>query len=722
MMRPCIGTLLLAPVVFLCAQARGAEDEPSREKLVEIGKPATALVECISPGGRAYGCAFCLHPSGLFVTNAQIVNAVAIPNISLILGAGQKTQRVVSARVVREDKEKDLALLRAEGVKDLPALSLGGIDGLRETEEVVAFGFPFETLRGDLFNQYPAVGFNAGNITCLRYKGGVLNHIQVDAVFTAGNSGGPVLDAKGKVIGVAARPNSAIRAAGINFLIPVSRLTAFLAVPDLEFKLPTVAQSDIHKEVVVEARVLALVPQTKQYRLELLLAGADGKERKAAMTEKDGVYQARVIPVPPPPLRVTVTYNNGSVTGNIVDRTVQVDGKERRLSQLRLLRWQPKPQVLLDDGKIVDGVVTGLGVLEVAPGKEVVRLDLASAVEVKFEAASSPSHVACTLVAFQEDKEVGRISSDLTFASPAGPAVENPGNIVPPAAEKQPSPLPAEIVAAWQKAGAEVGWLGVNHLGSLEFRVGGKGKEGEAPAFRFAEWKGGLSELPRPQTGFGLSLRGKTVTDAVLKDLAWLTSLQALELSFTGVTDAGLKELAGLRSLQSLNLSNTKVTDAGLKELAGLKALRLLNLSSTQVGNAGLKDLVGLKSLRTLYLGATKVTDAGLKDLARIESLQALYLDLTPVTDVGLKELVGLKALQSLGLGNTQATDAGLKDLAELKSLQSLDLSFTKVTNNGLKELAGLKSLRSLDLTSTKTTDAGIAALQAAVPGLKVER
>ena len=44
------------------------------------------------------------------------------------------------------------------------------------------------------------------------------------------------------------------------------------------------------------------------------------------------------------------------------------------------------------------------------------------------------------------------------------------------------------------------------------------------------------------------------------------------------MTDAGLKELAGLKSLQTLDLNGTQVTDAGLKELAGLKSLQTLNL------------------------------------------------------------------------------------------------------------------------------------------------
>ncbi len=59
------------------------------------------------------------------------------------------------------------------------------------------------------------------------------------------------------------------------------------------------------------------------------------------------------------------------------------------------------------------------------------------------------------------------------------------------------------------------------------------------------------------------------------------------------MTDAGLKELAGLKSLQTLDLRNTQVTDAGLKELAGLKSLQKLDLDSTQVTDAGLKDAGG---------------------------------------------------------------------------------------------------------------------------------
>ena len=57
--------------------------------------------------------------------------------------------------------------------------------------------------------------------------------------------------------------------------------------------------------------------------------------------------------------------------------------------------------------------------------------------------------------------------------------------------QKSASPLPAEIVAAWEKAGARTGWMEPNKLGFLVFRVGREGKEGEVPAFQFKVWQAG---------------------------------------------------------------------------------------------------------------------------------------------------------------------------------------------------------------------------------------
>jgi hypothetical protein len=327
-----------------------------------------------------------------------------------------------------------------------------------------------------------------------------------------------------------------------------------------------------------------------------------------------------------------------------------------------------------------------------------------------------------------------------------------PGPGQPPTSKGElPQPLPAEIVKAWQEAGATVGWMRVYQYGFVHFVSEDAGEPGDVLAFRFAEWKAGvLGRLPPPEAGFGLYLGGTKVTDAGLKELAGLKSLQTLNLVGTQVTDAGLKELAGLKSLQTLNLNDTQVTDAGLKELAGLKLKFLFipdraktdlglkhylaaleapanlsldwSLHAWQLTDAGLKELAGLKSLQSLDLSGTQVTDAGLKELAGQKSLQWLNLYRTKVSDAGLKELAGLKSLQTLNLNDTQVTDAGLKELGGLKSLQTLALSATKVTDAGLKELAGLTSLQTLVLNDTEVTDAGIAELRKALPDCRIIR
>ena len=206
--------------------------------------------------------------------------------------------------------------------------------------------------------------------------------------------------------------------------------------------------------------------------------------------------------------------------------------------------------------------------------------------------------------------------------------------------------LPADLVAAWKKADARVGWMSVDRFGGFGwFREDTEGKKGEVPAFAFFDWTAGVvAKLPQPQTVFGL------------------------DLSFTGdfaapLTDAGLKELTGLKSLQSLNLGRTKITDAGLKELAGLKSLQSLNLRNTKVTDAGLKELAGMESLLALNLIRTEVTDAGLKDLARAKNLQSLTLHGYRISNAGVRELAGLKSLQSLHLIGTYVTGAGAVQL-----------------------------------------------------------
>ena len=298
--------------------------------------------------------------------------------------------------------------------------------------------------------------------------------------------------------------------------------------------------------------------------------------------------------------------------------------------------------------------------------------------------------------------------------------------------------LPPDIVAAWEKAGAEAGWTAPRPYQSWGVPWTKKRKAGEVPAFRFKVVPpvDVLAKLPQPGRAYGFFLNDRLfednkrkLTDHHLKELARLNSLQVLEIPWSEVTDVGLKEVARQKMLQALDISKTHVTDAALRELAGLLSLTHLGLIDTQVTDAGLKELTGLKSLTSLYVGKTSVTDAGIKALGGLMLLQELDLTDTHVTDAGVKELVGLTSLKWLQLRGTQVTGSslsGLKsletllapntpitevELKELKSLQVLRLDSTQLTDEGMKGLAGLESLRHLILRNTPITDIGLKAL-----------
>ena len=75
-----------------------------------LGKAGTVLVKAKSKTGSG----FCVHPSGLFITNERVIGADA-DAVAVVLNASLKDQKVLKAKVLRTDKQLDLALLQVEG-------------------------------------------------------------------------------------------------------------------------------------------------------------------------------------------------------------------------------------------------------------------------------------------------------------------------------------------------------------------------------------------------------------------------------------------------------------------------------------------------------------------------------------------------------------------------------------------------------------------------------
>lgn len=163
------------------------------------------------------GSGFLIDPSGLILTNYHVV--------------GRRPQRVsvtladrsnYDAQVLYGEPSNDLALLRINARKKLPFLKLGDSDHLQVGQKVLAIGNPFG-LAGTL-----TTGVISALNRSIQAEGTTLEDmIQTDAAINEGNSGGPLLDSQGNVIGI----NTAIvgRAnIGIGFALPINRAKEML--------------------------------------------------------------------------------------------------------------------------------------------------------------------------------------------------------------------------------------------------------------------------------------------------------------------------------------------------------------------------------------------------------------------------------------------------------------------------------------------------------------
>lgn len=167
------------------------DDDLSTEELVELAQPA--VVRVAVPGG--VGSGFIVDSDGYIVTNNHVVES-GLGAVEVTLADGSR----YPAEVVGTDPRVDIAVLKIETGHELPALELADLDTVNVGEDVVAIGYALDLSdgRGD-----PSVtrGIISGKNRTIPTNQ-ILGAVQTDAAINHGNSGGPLLDYQGRVVGV----------------------------------------------------------------------------------------------------------------------------------------------------------------------------------------------------------------------------------------------------------------------------------------------------------------------------------------------------------------------------------------------------------------------------------------------------------------------------------------------------------------------------------------
>jgi len=165
-------------------------------------------VDVDKSGGKATGTAFVVDPRGYLVTCAHVIEGAK--DIHVILNGERFLCKVAAIH-----ETEDLAILQIQK-KDLHVVPLGNSDALELAEDVRVIGYPVSSLLGN------ELKVTSGTVSGIHHNTENLSRrIQVDASVNPGNSGGPVFDRHGNVIGIAVSKITSRTVTDVAFAVPV---------------------------------------------------------------------------------------------------------------------------------------------------------------------------------------------------------------------------------------------------------------------------------------------------------------------------------------------------------------------------------------------------------------------------------------------------------------------------------------------------------------------
>ncbi len=165
---------------------------------------------------QGIGSGVIVSSNGYILTNNHVVEGADVLNVTL------PDEREFTARVIGTDPQTDVAVIKVDA-QDLPALTLADSDKMRVGDVVFAIGNPLGIGQTVTMGIVSALGRNNLGLLDRENQIGYENFIQTDAAINMGNSGGALIDAKGRLVGINTAIVSTTRGnIGIGFAIPVN--------------------------------------------------------------------------------------------------------------------------------------------------------------------------------------------------------------------------------------------------------------------------------------------------------------------------------------------------------------------------------------------------------------------------------------------------------------------------------------------------------------------
>lgn len=162
------------------------------------------------------GTGVIINKEGLILTNYHVVEGATEIEVVLSNGKG------MTANIVNFDSNMDLAVIKLNGeIGSLPVAKLGDSDKLRTGEIAIAIGNPL----GKQLMRSVTIGVISATGREITINGKKFNLIQTDAAINRGNSGGPLLNSKGEVIGITTVKITNVGVEGLGFAIPINEIT-----------------------------------------------------------------------------------------------------------------------------------------------------------------------------------------------------------------------------------------------------------------------------------------------------------------------------------------------------------------------------------------------------------------------------------------------------------------------------------------------------------------